>query len=417
MTKQRRTSVWIRCAGLVVWIGTTGIGCKATSLAIGSNDAGAGTICQAGFHPAPFPAVLATSHAVTSGDLNGDHVPDLIVSGIPSSPSIGVSVLLGHGDGTFAPRVSYPTMGGWSIAVDDFNRDGRLDVAFADEFGGGVVVMLGLGGGALGVPVKFPVGDTVFTVKAADVNADDVVDLLVVSHMNVPDTAGRVTVLLGLGDGYFKSGESYPSGLGLAVADLDGDGKLDLATATPDGASVLLGSGDGTFAPPTLFPGIVAADEIALGDLNADGRPDLAVVETQTNRIAVFLNAGDGTLGRPREFAAFLSPTNVTIGDLDGDGRPELVTVNSQTSDVGILPGNGDGSFRPQQSLDIGTGTLGFVDWDNLPTPPCGAGTPCSDGAPTSIVIDDLNGDQRPDLAITRILGERVSVLLNGCSR
>jgi len=120
----------------------------------------------------------------------------------------------------------------------------------------------------------------------------------------------------------------------VAVADLDQDGRLDLAVAN-NGAntvSVLLGHGDGTFAPRVDFATGEMPDGVRVGDLNGDGAPDLVVANYQVQfggSVSVLPGRGDGTFAAETEYPTGWGPTTVALGDLNGDGKLDVVTSNT----------------------------------------------------------------------------------------
>jgi uncharacterized protein (DUF2141 family) len=242
---------------------------------------------------APYAASVAV------GDLNGDGNPDLVVINechVVKCVTGTVSVLLGNGDSTFQAAVNYDSGGNApvSVAIGDLNGDGKLDLAVANVGDSIVSVLMGNGDGTFGAPVSYSsgggssFGDHV--VAIGDVNGDGKADL-VVSNTN----SGYVGVLLGNGDGTFQSPVDYIAGGtytgSVAVADLNGDGKLDIVVnvscpnsggcqgnGSSGGVSVLLGNGDGTFRAAVIYPsGGDFPESLAVGDLNGDGIPDLAV--------------------------------------------------------------------------------------------------------------------------------------------
>ena len=233
-----------------------------------------------------------------------------------------------------------------------------------------------------------------YSVAIGDLNGDGKPDLATAnSHQYFPS----VSVLLNRGNGRFRARVDYEAGGGrygtpysVAIGDLNGDGKPDLATANLEDAktvSVFLNKGNGTFRAKRDY-GTGGAWSIAIGDLNGDGKPDLAIL-TGANTVSVFLNRGDGSFPAKVDYGTGRGPDSVAIGDLNGDGRPDLATANHVVSTASVLLNRGDGSF--QAKVDYGTGR-----------------------GPDSIAIGDLNGDGKPDLATANALyAGTVSVLLN----
>ena len=173
-----------------------------------------------------------SANSSAAGDFNGDGILDLVLggSGISEAGNGGISsVVLGHGDGTFTQGPSLSANG--FVAVGDFNGDGNLDIAVADPQHNTLTVFLGNGNGTFTTAQGSPtaVGAIPQAILAADFNNDGKLDL---ATANFGD--GTVTVLLGNGDGTFthSAGSPYLAGTGasgLAAADFNGDGKLDLA--------------------------------------------------------------------------------------------------------------------------------------------------------------------------------------------
>ena len=215
------------------------------------------------------------------GDFNGDGKLDLAVSNLgddtqgPKNGG-GVSVLLGNGDGTFQPAVSYlnDQKGLW-VTVADFNGDGKLDLAMNDYFA--VEVLFGNGDGTFGSPVSTDVTYG-FPMAVADFNGD-----------GIPDLVAGANVMLGNGDGTFRVETLLAAyEVAAAIGDFNGDGKLDVAISGGV-VSIFTGNGDGTFNPPI---GFVTPDAIwvAAGDFNGDGKPDLAAPNYRTNNVTILTN-------------------------------------------------------------------------------------------------------------------------------
>ncbi|MGW7328200.1 FG-GAP-like repeat-containing protein [Streptomyces sp. NPDC054840] len=227
-------------------------------------------------------------YSVAMGDFNGDGKPDLAIANYGDN---SVSVLLGVGDGTFGPKTDFPTdVAPQSVAVGDFNADGKLDLVTANSFGHNVSVLLGVGDGTFGAKTDFSTGATPRSVAVGDFNADGKPDLATANQ-----DGSSVSVLLGVGDGTFGPKTDYPVGsdpLQMAVGDLNEDGNLDLAVVngSDHDLSVLAGNGDGTFGTKTDFPTGTNPGYVAVGDLDEDGKPDLAVANNSDNTVSVFLN-------------------------------------------------------------------------------------------------------------------------------
>ena len=149
----------------------------------------------------------------------------------------------------------------------------------------------------------------------------------------------------------FAGTKAYPVGRipeAIAIGDLNDDGKPDLATSNygADSASVLLNSGDGTFQPKVDYGTARSPTSVAIGDLNGDGKLDLATADI-VSLASVFLNRGDGSFEPRRDYPTGWGPYAMAIGDLNGDGRLDLATGNYGNT-VSVLVNRGDGSFQPE---------------------------------------------------------------------
>jgi len=242
----------------------------------------------------------------------------------------------------------------------------------------------------------YKLADFPTALAVGDLNRDGKPDLAVAGQDS------RVAVLLNAGHGTFAARRDYETGLdpiSVVIGDFDGDGNPDLATANAAGGgyvSVLMGRGDGTFdVDSRLDYRTHAAAGLEIADLNGDGRPDL--VTAGDGFVAVLLNRGDGTFVLQLDPHAGLSwPAAVATGDVNGDGLPDLVTANGKYDDAGapigktvsVLINRGNGQFANQVNYKTGTG-------------------------PFALVVADLNGDAKADIATTNMFAWSISVLLN----
>jgi hypothetical protein len=301
---------------------------------------------------------------VAVADVNGDGKPDLIVANGNGS----VGVLLGNGDGTFQAAMSYGSGGASasSVAVADVNGDGKPDLlvanhcASSDCANGSGGVLLGNGDGTFQAAVSYSSGG-LYTdaVVLGDLNRDGKLDLVVASEYASSSavTTGSVGVLLGNGDGTFQAAvsTSTPTPLGgirsLAMADFDGDGKLDLAVGA--GNFLLLGNGDGTFQTPIVLG--AGGPGIAVGDFNRDGKPDLAIGGiTVLMNISVFpttttitSSSNPSTFGQSVTFSATVTPK--------ASGMPTgTVTFMNGSKILGTSPLNGGTAKFSTAALAVG---------------------------------------------------------------
>src|SRR5208282_2286443 len=339
------------------------------------------------------------------GDLNGDGYSDLVVT----NANGGLGVLLGNGDGTFQTAVTYD-LGTypWELfaAIGDVNGDGRPDVVVTCYALATVSVLLGNGDGTFQPALTFSLGTTSgSSVVINDVNGDGHPDLVLAACLDGGNGCrSGVSVLLGNGDGTFQTALTYDAAgfvaQSVAVADVNGDGHPDLLVANlckdsnncgggvgPGGVSVLLGKGDGTFQPAVSYKsGGDNADSVVIGDVNGDGHPDVVVANAcQTGScnngvVGVLLGKGDGTFQPAVSYnSGRYTVGSVVIGDVNGDGHPDLVVAEYNGNGymppghVSVLVGNGNGTFQEPVTYFSSGG---------------------SDASP--VAIGDVNGDGRP---------------------
>lgn len=360
------------------------------------------------------------SSAVAIGDLDEDGTPDLVTA----IRTEGLGVFLGSGGGSFgsvtkyaAPQTSSSLFLG-SAVILDVNGDGHKDVVSQDARGNVALVWLGDGSGALGAGaavqlnptpgcdttgdnpcvVRFPTG-----VAVGDFDEDGKPDLAT-SNTNT----NNVAVVLGNGDGTFGAATRFALNggtgpQGIAAADLDGDGHLDLVTSnnTAGTLSVLPGDGNGGFGSPSSVPaGMSLPTRLKLADVNEDGRQDAVIVAPGTpGRVAVLLGDGAGGFGTASLLSAGANLTSASVSDLNGDGHADLVASSSGSNEVVVFEGDGTGAFGSPLAFGLGGGSN-----------------------PQATAVADLDGDGRPDVVTANsnssaTFVKDASVLLNTVNR
>ena len=278
-----------------------------------------------------------------------------------------VSVLLGNGDGTFQPQVTYAVGSNpGAIVAGDFTGDGRTDLAVSDE--DGTQILLGNGDGTFQSREHDRAGDQRYVCVAGDFTGDGRLDLAVAGGGD----QGTVSVLLGNGDGTFPPPVTYAVGinpLAIVAGDFNGDGRLDLAVAnqggilqSPGSVSVLLGNGDGTFPPRVTYKREREPSGIVAGDFNGDGHLDLALTnEDKYDQAGVTpftpRRCCWATATAPSRPEVTLTSQNhdfgmaIAAGDFTGDGHLDLAIAEFISNSVSVLLGNGDGTFADPSQL------------------------------------------------------------------
>lgn len=304
---------------------------------------------------------------IAEGDVNGDGNLDLVVV----SGEENLSVLLGNGNGTFQSPMTFSTPPGPAdVVLDDFNGDGFLDIAMANRADDTsecycVGVLLGNGDGTFQEPpiiTYLPFSDPEALVAGNFVKGNKNLDLAVALGL---ESSGSVQILLGNGDGTFALGDAYgvaPEPLSITAADFRSDGRTDIAVGEFEGrgVAVLLGNGDGTFQQPVVYKAGTPLG-VAVADMNGDGKPDLvaATLAGLSGRVDVLLGNGNGTFKTAQQYPAGEFPRAVAISDFNSDHLLD-VAIADQLGDAGVvLLNTGVAGFAPSSPLTFPTQLVG----------------------------------------------------------
>lgn len=245
--------------------------------------------------------------------------------------------------------------GGQYQLADDFNGDGRVDLATA---GLDLEILLGNGNATFQPNRKFPVGTSMSGIAKGDFNGDAKLDIAVSIY-----GPREIGIFLGSGDGNFGPVMRIPTNAGgaspssIIAADFNLDGRVDLMTSDPSGCTsfcvnyttvtIFLGNGDATFQPPRQMDVGTPPAMLKLGDFNRDGIADVAAAAA-FGKVLILLGLGDGTFRQMSDILIIqnVNNTDVVIHDFDGDGFQDLIAAADAESKYGICLGNGDGTFR-----------------------------------------------------------------------
>jgi len=311
-------------------------------------------------------------------DFNGDSKKDMaVLSG--GDPSVGI--LLGKGNGLFgAMNKIRPICDGPSdMVVGDLDMDGKQDLLVLCSGSDTYSVLRGYGDGLFKPAINTSTGPNESQPSAAqlaDLNGDGKLDLILIS------TAGSVAAIRwGLGTGYFDVPTEINTGIApssLLLADINKDNKLDLVLTNVGDNSLYyyINQGNGVFGTPALLDTGTTPVAIQSGDFNGDGYTDIAVVNNGSNELSIYLNDTLGGLNAPDSIPTGTNPTSLTVLDLNTDGKKDIVVTNSADNTISVLYGSGLGTFANQGDMTVTTN-------------------------PVYVMSDNVNGDAYPDLFIT----------------
>jgi hypothetical protein len=327
-------------------------------------------------------------------DVNHDGFADLVTSNFLTQD---VTVNLGNGFGSFAASIHSPvSITAFGITVGDWNNDTHPDVATVNTTDDSICVLRGNGTGTFSNLVKHNVnGGGPTSILNADFNADTFPDLVVTK----PET-DEVQVWRNNGAGAFTLNTTLSTGSGTwplyaAAADLNADGRPDLAVALRDSdqVRVYLGTASGGFDPKTpLAPG-AGPRSIAVADMNKDGEPDLVVglsLLTGVGKVAVMTGDGNGNFAAPVATSTSSTgprPDSVAVGDFNKDGNPDIVAASLIGGTLCVVETAANGAFLVADRIQL-----------------------AANSTPTSVVVADFNKDGKPDVATTSNSTDEVAV-------
>jgi hypothetical protein len=333
----------------------------------------------------PLPIDATPAWAPGAADLNRDGKLDVVLT--PGSLNMASTrLVVGNGDGTFGSPADIPSTGQTDrVAFGDLDGDGDVDAALSDN---SIIILTNNGSGAFGAT---PIATSGFVtdVEIADLTGDGVPEIIG-TPFGGTDTLAPILVLRRNAMGTYAAVPQGTNNAGsgpraIALVDLDKDGKLDAVTANSartmapftNVVGVAKGNGDGTFGPSTPFAAGTDAFDVATGDFNRDGNPDVATVSSNDGTLNVLLGNGTLTLGTATPSPIGTNAQWVVPGDLDGDGATDLVVSTLPASGaIRVLHSLGNGAFDLGAPIDVG-----------------GTGTP-------GIGLADINADDRPDIMV-----------------
>ena len=364
------------------------------------------------FTSSPFLAKLDVTtgtypHSVASGDFDGDGKVDLLVS--KGSDSI-ITILKNTsvpGSISFAPKQSFPGTGNSheNCAIGDIDGDGKLDFVIVNGTSSSTVSVFRntstVGNISFAAKINYLTGSKPYSVAIGDLSGDGRPEIIVTN--NGSDSISVFRNVSTPGNISFDAKTSFYSGtnpFGVTVGDLDGDGKPDLAVTSQGSNSSLsvmrnTSTGDNiSFAPKIDLAVLNNPFVVSIGDLDGDGKLDLAAASSNSNTVTVIRNAstpGNIAFKSRTELAVGNYPVSVSISDLDGDGKVDLATTNRSSNDISVIKSES---------------TIGSFLFDNHLDYPVNA-------APLQIAAADVDGDGRPDLIAANSGSDVISILQN----
>ena len=349
--------------------------------------------CSQGLFRPSLPVVsdrnLPYSYSMAVGDFNGDGKQDLVRANSGGT----VTIQLGDGAGGFT-GVAEVGVGSnpYGVAVGDFNGDGSQDVVTANYSINSVSIRLGDGAGGLSRTKDIAVGTNPNSVAIGDFNGDGRQDLATANY-----SSNTVSIRLGDGAGGFNGTTEVNVGLkprSVAIGDFNSDGNQDIVVANSGNitVSILLGNGAGEFPGNTIFFTVSGAYSIAIGDFNGDAKQDLAISNNAYSAGRVYIYQGDGAGGftKTTEVNVGKEPCFLALGDFNGDGNQDIAVSNFSSYTVSILLGDGAGKVKATKNVSVNS---------SFP-----------------LAIGDFNGDGRQDLTTANNNHYQLSIRLGAAA-
>lgn len=242
-------------------------------------------------------------------------------------------------------------------------------------------------------------GSTPNAIAVVDVNGDSRPDMILANQ-----GSNNVGVLFNAGNGTFLNQTTYSTATGsspnaVAVVDVNGDNKPDIVVVNGalNNVGVLFNTGNGTFLNQTTYStgASSSSNSVAVVDINGDNKPDIVVTSSASNNVGVFLNAGNGTFLSQTTYSTGTgcAPRSVVVVDMNSDNKSDIVFACQSLNYIGVLSNTGNGTFVNQSIYSTGTGS-----------------------SPRSVVVGDVNNDNKPDIVVTNGALNTVGVLLNAGS-
>lgn len=335
-----------------------------------------------------------------AGQLTGDAVAEIIVT---DQASNALSLLEFDGTGYVQTRLIPCGNGPRFVTLADLNRDTHLDLIVNNLNTGDLSIMLGLGDGLFSAEMRYALPGPVARFEVADFTGDaipDVIALLFTQTGEDRQPASLFCAAVGDGTGGFNNPITYGAGwraIGLAVADMNNDAYLDMATAdmSRNTVSVVYNRGDGTFESDRRFDLGDKPGPAVLADFDQDGVQDVAAANRDSNSISIMLGVGDGSFIAKNPILLSASPQALAAGDLNKDGRDDLVVYLKQQYAVWVYLASDNGAFQSPSVCNLLANNQGLAP------------------QVMSMDLEDVNNDTYPDIIAGNTKRDSVSVLLN----